>query len=80
MNQLQGVALFCFIELVDEDDLARLGKCSKLNKLVIFGTEWKSLDIKGGLFNTLIELDISRFLFVFCFMFRSTDYTIVYCR
>lgn len=67
MNQLQEVALFCFSELVDENDLARLGKCSKLNKLVISGTEWKSLDIKGGLFNTLLELDISRFFI--CILF-----------
>lgn len=46
----------------DENELMGLEKCKKLTKLTILGTEWSSIRFKNGMFNTVEELDISRFL------------------
>lgn len=69
VNQLHEVVFSCPSKFVDENDLAGLEKCSKLTKLVIHGMEWNTLEIKGGSFNTLLELDISRLFIYVLFYF-----------
>lgn len=69
VNQLHEVVFSCPSKFLDDNDLASLEKCSKLTKLVIHGMEWNTLEIKGGSFNTLLELDISRFFIYVLFYF-----------